>query len=166
MEETIFLMAQVDHLSGEEIGWAMSSLDMEGVYNRNIIPTLTKKGRMGYILLLEIDPAREDKIGTFLLETLNTHGYHKINTAHVHYETITREFPVILEHEKESVRTKVRIKTRNESPGLYFVESDDLFDIEKVVFEKFGFHIALKKLRQLIENGIETRGNEPIRIQF
>ncbi len=160
------MLTQIGHLSGEEIGWAMAALDMEGIYNRNIIPTLTKKGRVGNIILLEIDPAKEKRIGSFLSETLNTHGYHKIKTTHVHYETLIKEITVIIEHEKKIVRTKVRMKRRkNKVTGQYFVESDDLFAIEQIISEKFGFPVSLKRLRQLIEHSFETKG-EPIRIRF
>lgn len=160
------MLTQIDHLSGEEIGWAMAALDMEGIYNRNIIPTLTKKGRVGYILLLEIDPAKEKKVGSFLLETLNTHGYHKIKTTHVHRETLMREFSIIIEHGKKSVQTKARIKRRKyKVSGPYFVENDDLFAIEEIISEKFGFSISLKRLRQLIEQSFETKRGGPIHIR-
>ena len=163
---TAILLTQVDHLSGEEIGWAMAALDMKGIHNRNIIPTLTKKGRVGFIILLEIDPAEEEKVGSFLLETLNTHGYHKIKTTHVHCETFMREIPVIIEHGEESVQTKARIKRRKDKVlGPYFVESDDLFAIDQIISEKFGFLISLKRLRHLIEHSFETKGRGRIRIR-
>jgi hypothetical protein len=78
-----------------------------------------------------------------------------------------REIPVIIEHGEESVQTKARIKRRKDKVlGPYFVESDDLFAIEQIISEKFGFLISLKRLRQLMEHSFETREGEPIRIRI
>ena len=165
--ETMFLLTQIDHLSGEEIGWAMMALDIDGVHNRNIIPTLTKKGRVGYLLLLEIDPAAEKKVGSVLMEKLDTHGYHKIKTTHIYCETIIKEINITIEHGEELVQTKGRLKRRKDKvSGPYFLESDDLFAIEQLFSEKFGFTIPIKKLRQLIEHGFETSKEDSISIRI
>ena len=55
-KEGILLITQIDHLTGEDIGWALEALDVPGIRNRNVIPTLTKKGRMGHLLLLDLEP--------------------------------------------------------------------------------------------------------------
>ena len=72
-KEGLLLLYQVDHLSGEEIGWMFDSLAIPGVRNRNLVPTLTKKGRIGHLLILDIDPEVEAEISNLLFECLAVH---------------------------------------------------------------------------------------------
>ncbi len=151
-EEGLLLVAQADHLSGEEIGWALEVLSIPGVRNRNLIPTLTKKGRTGYVLLVDIDRDAEAVVARLLLETFGIYGYHKMQTRHVHQKVVIEEVAITIDDGKKSITGTVRIKRlAEENHGLCFLESDDLFSMQKRIDEELGARLSPKDLRRRIE---------------
>jgi uncharacterized protein (DUF111 family) len=151
-KEGLLLLVQLDHLTGEDIGWAMQANNLPGIRNRNLISTLTKKGRMGHLLLLDVDPEAEDQVGQFLLNSLTTHGYHRIETRHVHYRTVMRKANVVVKHNDVQFSTGVRLKRDASKPeGPYFLESDDLFALHQQIHEKMNLNIFPLEIRRRIE---------------
>jgi len=161
----LLIMAQVDHLTGEEIGWALEVLSVPGVRNRNLIPTLTKKGRTGYLLLLDVDKKKEEEICRLLVESLSIYGYHRIETRHVHHGTVIREIPIEVRCGEQSIEDRVRMKGMVEpSSSSCCLESDDLFSLQKRIREELGITLSPKDLRRRIESLAEIRS--VIRIQL
>ncbi|MBW2604461.1 MAG: DUF111 family protein [Deltaproteobacteria bacterium] len=153
------ILVQLDHLSGEDVGWALEALDYPGIRNRNIIPTITKKGRMGYLLLLDIDPEAEADVGSYLLSSFTTHGYHRIETRHVHRHTALRTVDVTVTKEDRQLTAQIRLKhdARNER-GPYFAESDDLFALHRRIKDELDCNVFPREIR----NRIETMAAEKI----
>jgi len=151
-KEGVLLLVQLDHLTGEDIGWAMEANGHTGIRNRNLISTLTKKGRMGYLLLLDVDPEAEADIGRFLLGSLATHGYHRIETSHVYNETVLRQVKVIVKKGEIQLTVKVRLKRDAQSKnGPFFLESDDLFALHQQVSKKMDIKMFPLEIRRRIE---------------
>ena len=145
-------MVQLDHLSGEDAGWALEALDYPGIRNRNIIPTLTKKGRMGYLLLLDIDPEAEADVGDYLLTSFTTHGYHCFETRHVHRHTKLRTVDVVVAKEDRQLTAQVRLKhDEGNEHGPYFAESDDLFALHRRIKDELGCNVFPREIRSRIE---------------
>jgi uncharacterized protein (DUF111 family) len=152
-QDGLILITQIDHMTGEDIGQAMEALNHPAIGNRNLISTMTKKGRMGYLLFLDLEPEAETEIGRLLFETFGTHGYHRIQTQHVSQETVIEEIDLVIERGQGSIRERIRLKRRKEQPsGPYFMESDDLFRLHKRFQEAFGHHISPQELRRRIES--------------
>ena len=136
-KEGILLITQIDHLTGEDISWALEALDVPGIRNRNLIPTLTKKGRVGYLLILDVEPEAEAGMGRLLFETFGTHGHHRIQTQHVYQETVIKEVSLIVQREERSLCEKVRLKRKTEQEsGPYYMEGDDLFSLQRRIHEE------------------------------
>lgn len=153
VKEGVLILVQLDRLTGEEIGWMLETLSIPGVRNRNLIPSLTKKGRMGYLLLIDAEPDAEDEVGRFLMENLDTYGYHRIKTEHVHHKTVTRVVRVLVSGGEKSIEAKVRLKGREDKEDApYFIESDDLFSLHERIVEELRGSISPTKLRRDIES--------------
>ena len=156
-KDGLLLIAQADHLTGEEIGWALQVLSIPGVRNRNLIPTLTKKGRMGYILLVDVDANAEPEVARVLLESFAIYGYHRLQTRHVHRQVVIREMSIEIHCEEKSIKDKVRMKgLAEQNSGPYFVESDDLFSLQGRIQEELGITVPPKDLRRQIEAQVEN----------
>jgi uncharacterized protein (DUF111 family) len=155
------LLVQLDHLSGEDAGWALEALDYPGIRNRNIIPTLTKKGRMGYLLLLDIDPEAEADIGRYLLSSFTTHGYHRIETRHIHRHTALRSVDVVVTKKDRQLTGQVRLKhDKRDERGPYFVESDDLFALHRKINDELDCKVFPREIRRRIETmAVEEHGD-------
>ncbi len=148
----LLMLVQLDHLTGEDIGWAMKANGLPGIRNRNLISTLTKKGRMGHLLILDVDPEAEEQVGEFLLNSLTTHGYHRIETQHVHYRTVMRKVCVVVTHGEASIDGEVHFKRDAKKPGgPFFIESDDLFELHQQISEKLNLKIFPLEIRRRLE---------------
>jgi Nickel insertion protein len=152
VKEGVLILVQLDRLTGEDIGWALESLAIPGVRNRNLVPTLTKKGRTGYLLFIDAEADAEEEVGRFLMENLDTYGYHRIKTEHVHLKTVTKTITVLVSKEGQSIEEHVRLKGRGDCEnGPFFVESDDLFSLQARIVDELGDTISPNELRRTIE---------------
>lgn len=148
----LILLVQLDHLSGEDVGWALKALDRPGIRNRNLIPTLTKKGRMGNLLMLDIDPEAESDIAQFLLSSFTTHGYHRIETKHVHRETALRPVMVVATRNGQKSVGQIRLKyDKRKADGPFFAESDDIFDLHQKIKAELDVTILPWEVRRRVE---------------
>lgn len=150
-KEGILIIAQVDHLSGEELGWAMELLNVKGIRNKNVISTITKKGRPGYIFMLDVDPEQEKVIAELLARNLSIYGYHCINTVHKHMCTKLEEVNITITHQNKSLETKIWVKSGDELEGFLSIESDNLLDLSKEVKEQLGVLITPLELKAKIK---------------
>ncbi len=151
-KQGVLILVQLDNLTGEDIGWAMQANNLPGIRNRNLIATLTKKGRMGHLLLLDIDPEAEEQVGQFLLDSVTTHGYHRIETKHVHHRTVLRKVDVEVLHNGKQCKAAVRLKRDASKPGgPFFLESDDLFTLHQQILEQLNMTIFPLEIRRRLE---------------
>jgi uncharacterized protein (DUF111 family) len=163
----LLIITQLDHLSGEEIGWALESLSVPGVRNRNLIPTLTKKGRMGFLLVVDIDPEAEPEVGRLLMELFGTHGYHRVSTRHVHRRTVIERMEITVQEGEKSLRFTGRLKKSSTGKGVtYTLESDDLFELQKRIREEWGTSVKPVELRRRIESATAEAQDGAIRISL
>ena len=56
------IFAQIDHLGGEQLGTLIEVLFKEGVKNAHLVPSLTKKGRPGYLLFIDLGEETPERI--------------------------------------------------------------------------------------------------------
>jgi len=158
-KDGIILLVQLDHLSGEEVGWMLETFSHPGVRNRNLIPTHTKKGRIGCLLLLDIDPSAESEIASYLMKDFTTYGYHRIKTGHVYRQTSLRTVTVTVTKGELKVTASIRLKhdIRDEQ-GPFFMESDDLVVLHQKIRDELNGKISPWLIRRRIE---EMAGEEP-----
>ena len=68
MGEQRLLLVQIDDRSGEELREGLEGLMDAGVRNYQVLSSLTKKGRPGFVLLLDLDSDIEGEVMTYLSE--------------------------------------------------------------------------------------------------
>jgi len=130
----------------------------------HVIPTITKKNRPGYVLLLDVEPAAEESMGSFLARELGVSGYHKLDTEHsymhVSFVTTTIEFC----HEGRVIRQDCLLKLIGpaDKPLHVKVEYEELLNVRKMVEREFGLDMVLDDLKKQIERGFS---GDSIRIE-
>lgn len=151
-KEGLLILCQVDHLNGEEIGWMFDSLALPGVRNRTLLPTLTKKGRAGHLLMLDIEPDVEKEVASLLFECLAIHGYHRVESTHVFQKTHIRLIDVTVRKGNKEISGNIRMKEpvigRLERSCF---ESDDLFSLLQHVYDELGAAISPMELKSKLE---------------
>jgi hypothetical protein len=114
-----------------------------------------------------VDPDAATTVGNLLLEVLNTHGYHRIDTRHIYRKTITKEVHLLIEREGKSLPGKVRFKRKADmEAGPYFLESDDLVSLQERIHKELGVMLSPLDLKRRIEPLAESPQNEPFRINL
>ncbi|RJP35017.1 MAG: DUF111 family protein [Actinobacteria bacterium] len=152
------LLAQVDDVSGEIIGFFINRVLDKGARNVHVIPTLTKKNRPGYILLVDIEPASEESIGAFMARELGVSGYHILETEHaysrVSFVTTTIEF----RHSGRAFYHDCLLKLIGpaDKPLHVKVEYEELVSARKAVEREFGLDLVLDDLKKQIERGFAS----------
>jgi uncharacterized protein (DUF111 family) len=91
------LFVEVDHLSGELLGDALEQLYAAGASNVHILSTLTKKGRPGNLIVIDVLPDKLDVVERVVVTELGVTGWHRMMTQHVHLRTeiVTRRLTIL-----------------------------------------------------------------------
>lgn len=85
-DDLLLLMAQVDDVPGEVIGEFIRRAGETGARNVQVIPSITKKNRPGYVIYVDVPASLESDIATLFGAELGTWGYRVIAAEHKHFE--------------------------------------------------------------------------------
>lgn len=88
-DRVLLLMAQIDDAPGELLGEVMKTLADRGARNVQLLSSLGKKGRPGYVLMVDILAEQESEIAAILGRDLGIWGYRVLHSDHKHF-TIER----------------------------------------------------------------------------
>lgn len=78
----ILLVAMVDHISGETAGESIEELYEAGALKVQIMNSITKKGRPGYLYVIDCDDRSVDSVEETLVTKFGTTGWHRVQTEH------------------------------------------------------------------------------------
>ena len=109
-KDGLLILVQVDHISAEDLSWVMDALCLPGIRNRNLLSTITKKGRIGNLLFLDIDPKHEADISRFIVEVIGSYGYHRIESKHVFNPTTIEEREIVIRKGEKEISCRLRLK--------------------------------------------------------
>jgi len=163
-KQSRLILAQVDHASGEVLGFAVERIMECGARNVQLIPTITKKNRPGHILLVDAEAAKEEDIAEFLVKELSVSGYHRIDTTHV-FQRVTfakKKLTIRVNGRVRTFQCEVKLIGDPLKPLSVDVEHDFLVKIQNLVREKLDCQIALSELRTAIESKLLESANEVI----
>jgi len=87
----MLILVQVDDRSGEVLGNALEELMRLGARNVQLFASVTKKGRPGNVLLIDLEEAREQEVGAYLAAELGAWGYQVLAAEHRHFDTVMKQ---------------------------------------------------------------------------
>ncbi|MHB0981334.1 MAG: nickel insertion protein [Thermoleophilia bacterium] len=133
MTDAILILVQLDDCSGEVLGEAMRRLNGLGVRNVQLLSSITKKGRPGNVLLLDLDRGLELEVSLFLAAELGAWGYHVLEARHRHFDVTLEERQVVVRAGAERQAFSTRFKFFREGKRVLRVklEHDDLEKIDE-----------------------------------
>lgn len=136
-KDTILLYVQMDHLNGENMGSLLNVLYDAGAKNVQIINTITKKNRPGYIMIVDSPIVKLSEIENIIVKEAGSSGWHRINTKHCY---------VNVSIEKKNVKVKV-----SDFEFDFCIEGKILMNDIETVRPEFENCLKLKNI--LLENG-------------
>ena len=124
----VLLMAQVDDATGELLGDVIARLDTLGAKNVQLLSSLTKKGRPGYVLMVDIHADKEGDVAALLADELGIWGYRILHAEHKHFDIETFETSVTVHHQGNRHQFPLRAKRIYRDGKLLHIkaEHDDL----------------------------------------
>jgi pyridinium-3,5-bisthiocarboxylic acid mononucleotide nickel chelatase len=124
----ILMMAQIDDASGELLAEVIGRLEALGAENVQLLSSLTKKGRPGYVMMLDIDADSEGDVAALLADELGVWGYRVLHAEHKHFDIEKFETEVVVHHQGRPKRFSLRAKKIYRDRRLVRIktEHDDL----------------------------------------
>lgn len=155
------LVAQVDHASGEVLGFALGKIMEIGARNVHLIPTVTKKNRPGHIIVIDTDESCEPAIGRFLAGELKVTGYHRIETSHIFERVsfVTKTVTIEALGRSLSLECDAKLIGDDQQPLASDIEHERIVQVQKEIRERLGVQVSLDTLRTMIEVRLREPGN-------
>ena len=156
-QEGRLLFVQVDHLSGEVVGDALSRLWSAGARNVQLVPTLAKKGRPGQLVLIDVGAKELEAIEQVLLSELGVHGWHSVKTEHVWIATEIVELDVEVKTPTSVLHARIAGKRRSNAREVA-PEHDSCVALKERLVAETGLRIPLRELVPLVRNALNHGG--------
>lgn len=160
---SLLVLAQVDHACGDIISSVMEQLSAAGARNVHLVPSLTKKGRPGYLLFVDVPAAHLEAIERLLSVELGVLGWRVMSAEHRGPATDHRTVDVALRHgcveETVSVPAKV---VRDPAGGgqIAHIEHDFCVRLQRELRQSDGVAIPLRILKARIQSAVADALNE------
>lgn len=153
----ILLMAQIDDAPGELLGEVMKTLAEKGAKNIQLLSSLGKKGRPGYVLMVDILAEQEIEIAAVLAADLGIWGYRVLHSDHKHFDIERYTTTVEVRSGRAIKAFPMRIKRILDGKELLRIkaEHDDLSAI-CAAFRADGRPISLTVLKSHVEAAVGT----------
>ena len=163
-KDGILILAQVDHLTGEEIGFAIDQIIGWGANNVYAFPGITKKNRTGCVLLIDVNPDEEKGWTLRLANEFSIYGYHRILSSHYCSPCCTQSCAVAIRKGTACFETEVRFKMPEDGGGPCRIEHADLVRLREQVHQRLNENVSLTKLRIELESQATSDLKSPIEI--
>jgi uncharacterized protein (DUF111 family) len=152
------LFVQIDNVSGELLGEALTRLCSAGATNVQLLSTLTKKGRPGQLLLVDVRQDKLNSVEEALLAELGVTGWHRLTTQHIYVSTeiINRELTVLTP--VGVMYEQVVGKRLANSPGSVTPEYSSCVALRERLHIECGVRVPLRELIRLVGGVLNNEG--------
>lgn len=143
------LFVQTDHISGEIIGSAIDDLYKAGAFNVQVLSSVTKKNRPGYLFFIDVAVDYNPKIEAIIINELGATGWHRMESDHRHVGTRVIQHTVVFETPNGAVSLPVNIKVLKDLPERMRPEHADCLRLREALSQN-GLHLSLNEITQAI----------------
>ena len=149
---SLLILAQVDHASGDIIATVIDRICDLGAKNVHLVPSLTKKGRPGYLLFLDVPANLLDEVSTVLATELGILGLRVLKGEHYAFpfESVERTVTVDLGGAEVKANAPVKLVSTPRGPVPTSVEHDFCVRLQRQLCEEHGVEISLQVLKASI----------------
>ncbi len=125
-----------------------------GAHNVQLLSSITKKGRPGYVLLIDMTVKIRSEIEELLLAEFNITGWHYLTSHHCYRTVQQSEKNLNLYINKEMIINKtIPFKTvSNNGATTVILEHDFCVMLKEEIEKQSGYFISLEKLKTRLKN--------------
>jgi uncharacterized protein (DUF111 family) len=150
----ILLMTQIDDAPGELLGRVLEQMNEMGARNVQLLSGVGKKGRPGYVLLIDINAEDEAEFAALLAGELGVWGYRVLESQHKHFDIQRYETRLELHWNGTSRRYPLRIK-RIFNDGNFMCAKAEHDDLAAICAQVSGTRrLALAALKAAAETAL------------
>ena len=150
-KDRVLFVAQCDNLEGEQIASAMEALYAAGAKNVQLLSTITKKGRPGYVFLIDGDESAANSIEQTILTEIGVTGWHRIAAWHRYVKVNVLSKNLKLITHRGNFSTEILYKKSSADPERVRPEFESCRKVRSALAD-LGIHVSFPLIRQkLIE---------------
>ena len=153
------LMVQTDSLTGETIGAVIQYFYDAGALNVQVVSTITKKNRPGYMIFIDVSPDRIPAVEEVILRETGSTGWHVLNTEHRYVSTEIRKVPCEVYVGEKHFTYEVACKVSDEIPGLVRPEHDCVKALKDILAEEYNLTLSLEFIRESMIRAFSSDDN-------
>ena len=159
----VLILAQIDDASGELLAEVMGCLETLGAKNVQLLSSLTKNGRPGYVMMVDIHGDKEDDAAALLAEELGIWGYRVVEAEHKHVDIERFEAALTVRNRGQAHRFSIRAKRiRRDGRAIRIkAEHDDLSRIAADL-RVATFALPLVVLKAKVESALLEREGDMV----
>ncbi len=160
VSNTVLIMVNVDDVAGETLPYLFEMLMNMGAKNVHAIPAFTKKGRQGFIFLIDAPRETVTEIGDFLVSELSTLGLRIFEESeHIEFPYQVKESRLVIQDEATGENTSshtIAVKLIRDSRGRVAAAKAEYEDLKRALefLGRMGVHVPLVTLKKLVESAI------------
>jgi uncharacterized protein (DUF111 family) len=143
------LFVQTDHSPGDVIGTVIEDFYKAGALNVQVISSVTKKNRPGYLFFIDTAPGENSQIENIIINDLGATGWHQLGSEHRHIATEIWQRELVFDTPEGPHRHMVAVKVIMEKPEQIRPEHSSCLAIREALREK-GANLSLKEISENI----------------
>jgi uncharacterized protein (DUF111 family) len=157
----MLILVNVDHISGEMIPHIIDGLMARGAESVHAIQSITKKGRMEYIFLVDAREEQVDTLGAFLVAEVGTIGMRVLESRHICFDYRFRQMRLTVETAQGPREAVIRVKEVLDDEGEVVSVKAEYEDLREAVvgFERAGVGISFTAVKRLVEQAALAQGD-------
>jgi uncharacterized protein (DUF111 family) len=161
----MLILATLDDISGVVVPHAIERLMERGANSVHVSQTVTKKGRVGLLFIVDVAEDDVDSVGEAIMTELGSLGYNIVKTEHVHSANNMINHKLVIRLNNEERLFQVNIKKSSLMSGKHIKsepEVDELSAIIEHVKKELNMMLPMKTLINEIKNTVDKGGETTI----
>lgn len=153
--DVMLVMVNVDNVAGEAVPYIIEQLMALGAESVHAIPAITKKGRLGFIFLIDTARKNVETIGDFLVREVGTLGLRLFEEIeHIQFDHESRRVKLVLQD--KGLNRALNVKVVRDSQGLVAAVKAEHEELRAAVhaLADVGVNISLTALKELAETAV------------
>jgi len=147
----MLLLATIDDISGVVVPHAIDRLMEVGAHSVHVSQTVTKKGRVGLLFIVDVSEEDGETVGEAVMTELGSLGYNIVKTEHVHSTNRMARHRVVVQSSRGERVYEVGIK--NSAANCKKIKSEpEVADMSRVIDQVKRDFDAIIPLRKLIND--------------
>jgi uncharacterized protein (DUF111 family) len=143
------LLVQTDHNPGDVIGTVIEDFYKAGAFNVQVISSVTKKNRPGYLFFIDTAPGENSQIESIIINDLGATGWHQLGSEHRHIATEIWHREVVFDTPAGPYRHMAAVKVVMKKPEQMRPEHSSCVAAREALREK-GANLSLKEISESI----------------